>query len=591
MSLESGTYIDSLVVTNPTASDPKSEGDDHIRLLKSTVKATFPNVTEAVTATAAELNFSDGVTSAVQGQIDEKSPIAGPGSAQAFATGALTVTGGINSTTGAELATSSGNVLIGTTTDDGTNKLQVNGSVTITGANALRGSYGGGGVTTNFAVGDGALQSNTTTVATLGAITGGTGYTANLTAVAATLSYASGSTATTYPPVLITTDAAGVVTACTLVVAANGTKGGTGFKDITTVMSCTSIGAGTGFAISPATLATGNSNTANGMYALYNNTTGVRNTASGYRALYSNTTGNYNTASGYQALFNNTTGNSNTANGMSALFNNTTGSGNTASGMYALRYNTTGIRNTASGMYALYSNTTGSYNTTSGYRALFNNTTGNSNTASGYRALYSNTTGTYNTASGMYALYYNTTGIRNTASGYQALFNNTTGSYNTASGMQALRYNTTGSGNTAFNPLNSAGIYAPVFDPTVENDRLCMGSTGVTNAYVQVAWTVVSDARDKTDFAPVPHGLDFVSKLQPTAYRYKMNREDTEGHGPVRYGFLAQEVLELEGETPVIVDAEDLDKLRFNDQAMIAVLANALRELNAKFDVYVSTHP
>jgi hypothetical protein len=118
-----------------------------------------------------------------------------------------------------------------------------------------------------------------------------------------------------------------------------------------------------------------------------------------------------------------------------------------------------------------------------------------------------------------------------------------------------------------------------------------MGSTAVTNAYIQVAWTVVSDARDKIDFAPVPHGLDFVSKLQPTAYRYKQSREDTEGHGPVRYGFKAQEVLALEGDTPVIVDAEDLEKLRFNDQSMIAVLVNALKELNDKFDAYVSTHP
>jgi hypothetical protein len=118
-----------------------------------------------------------------------------------------------------------------------------------------------------------------------------------------------------------------------------------------------------------------------------------------------------------------------------------------------------------------------------------------------------------------------------------------------------------------------------------------MGSTGVTNAYVQVAWTVVSDARDKTDFAAVPHGLDFVNKLKPTAYRYKMDREALEGHGPVRYGFKAQEVLALEGETPVIVDAEDLNKLRFNDQSMIAVLVNALNELNAKFEAYVSAHP
>jgi hypothetical protein len=118
-----------------------------------------------------------------------------------------------------------------------------------------------------------------------------------------------------------------------------------------------------------------------------------------------------------------------------------------------------------------------------------------------------------------------------------------------------------------------------------------MGSTGVTNAYIQVAWTVVSDARDKTDFAPVPHGLDFVSKLQTTAYRYKINRDNTEGHGPVRYGFKAQDVLALEGDNPVIVDAEDSEKLRFNDQAMIAVLVNALQELNNKFNAYVLTHP
>jgi hypothetical protein len=102
---------------------------------------------------------------------------------------------------------------------------------------------------------------------------------------------------------------------------------------------------------------------------------------------------------------------------------------------------------------------------------------------------------------------------------------------------------------------------------------------------------VVSDARDKTDFKPVPHGLDFVLNLKTVAYRYKMTRDDTEGHGPVRYGFKAQDVLALEGDTPVIVDAEDADKLRFNDQSLIAVLVNALQELNSKFDAYVLSHP
>ena len=62
MGLETGTYIDSLNSSNPTASDAVSEGDDHLRLIKSTVKATFPNLSNAVTSTHTELNLLDGVT-------------------------------------------------------------------------------------------------------------------------------------------------------------------------------------------------------------------------------------------------------------------------------------------------------------------------------------------------------------------------------------------------------------------------------------------------------------------------------------------------------------------------------------------------
>ena len=62
MALESTTYISGLVVTNPTSSDNISDGDNHIRLLKSTVKATFPNVAGAVTGTHTAINSA--VTSA-----------------------------------------------------------------------------------------------------------------------------------------------------------------------------------------------------------------------------------------------------------------------------------------------------------------------------------------------------------------------------------------------------------------------------------------------------------------------------------------------------------------------------------------------
>ena len=437
-------------------------------------------------------------------------------------------------------------------TFDGTT-LSTTGNITITGASALRGSYGGGGDSTNFAAGDNALLSNQG-----GWMINGSRNVA--VGVSALYANTTGSD--------------------------NTSIGYLSLRYNTTGYSNTASGA---YALYSNT--TGNGNTANGYFALNYNTTGFWNTANGVEALRNNTAGLGNSASGYQSLRANTTGSGNTASGTYALLSNTTGNGNTASGIEALKSNTTGTSNCAFGDSSLKTNTTGYQNTAIGNGSLKANSTGNQNTASGVLALTTNTTGTGNTAAGDGALNKNTTGNYNTACGLAALYNNTTGSFNSAIGKSSLNGNTTGSGNTSINPLTSGGSTAPVFNPTTENDRFCMGSTSVTNAYIQVAWTVVSDARDKTDFALVPHGLDFVSKLQPTAYRYKMNRSDTEGHGPVRYGFKAQDVLALEGDTPVIVDAEDLDKLRFNDQALIAVLVNAIKELNAKFDAYVSTHP
>jgi len=200
------------------------------------------------------------------------------------------------------------------------------------------------------------------------------------------------------------------------------------------ISSNTAIGVG---ALSSTSL-TGIQNTANGYYALNQNTTGSSNTANGMAALSYNTTGIQNTANGMSALYHNTTGIQNTANGMNALYYNTTGSSNAANGLNALYYNTTGIQNTANGMSALYYNTTGIQNTANGMSALYHNTTGSSNAANGMNALYYNTTGSSNAANGYNALYYNTTGYSNTADGYNALYQNTTGIQNTANGVQAL---------------------------------------------------------------------------------------------------------------------------------------------------------
>lgn len=70
MTVEVATFINTLDATLPTGADPKSESDNHHRLIKSAVKATFANVTGAVTPTHTELNYAVGVTSLIQTQLN-----------------------------------------------------------------------------------------------------------------------------------------------------------------------------------------------------------------------------------------------------------------------------------------------------------------------------------------------------------------------------------------------------------------------------------------------------------------------------------------------------------------------------------------
>ena len=85
MPLETGSYIGDLVTTNPASSDTVGAGDDHLRLIKSTLKATFPfvggpawrqrvvaasttitasteNMTHFITTDNLNLNLPDGAT-------------------------------------------------------------------------------------------------------------------------------------------------------------------------------------------------------------------------------------------------------------------------------------------------------------------------------------------------------------------------------------------------------------------------------------------------------------------------------------------------------------------------------------------------
>src|SRR5262245_47890102 len=56
MPVETGTYISDLDATNPASSDPVAQGLNHLQLIKSLIKNTFPSITGAVTATHTALN-------------------------------------------------------------------------------------------------------------------------------------------------------------------------------------------------------------------------------------------------------------------------------------------------------------------------------------------------------------------------------------------------------------------------------------------------------------------------------------------------------------------------------------------------------
>lgn len=63
MALESATFIDGLVVTNPVgATDQISQGDNHLRLLKNVLKASFPMITKATQLHIAEADVASMAT-------------------------------------------------------------------------------------------------------------------------------------------------------------------------------------------------------------------------------------------------------------------------------------------------------------------------------------------------------------------------------------------------------------------------------------------------------------------------------------------------------------------------------------------------
>ena len=190
-----------------------------------------------------------------------------------------------------------------------------------------------------------------------------------------------------------------------------------------------------------------------------------------------------------------------------------------------------------------------------------------------------------NTALGSTALHNNTTGVQNVAIGYLALLN-TTSFTNTAIGAYAGADLTTGSNVTCL------GYNA---QPTANNvsNQIVLGDGAISTFRCQVALTVVSDERDKTNIVNIPVGLDLVSKIKPVSFEW--NQRDGNRIGRKEFGFTAQQLQSVQAEigieVPYLVDNENPENLGVSSSQLIPVLVKAIQELNAKFEVYVATHP
>lgn len=371
------------------------------------------------------------------------------------------------------------------------------------------------------------------------------------------------------------------------------------------------IGIYTAYGAGPFGPAQGSGNIAIGSSAMAKNFTGEQNVAIGGGGVMNyNSSGSNNVAMGWMAMLgdsvNSSIGGENVAIGAMSLYSQQNGDRNTAVGCESMKTLTTGDSNTGVGYRTLSLLTTGADNTCLGESSLLSVTSGVGNVAVGTDAGKAITDGVYNTIIGFGAvsngLPTGASGTSNAAVGSAALALMTTGSYNSVLGAEAGASLTTGFGNTILGGYTAAGSVAPVFNVTTENNRVVVGTTATTNAYINVAWTVVSDQRDKTDIDDIGYGLTFIEKLRPVKFkrdnrsRYENGVSDgTQKDEKYTLGFLAQNVEKAERELGatdlLIVDNEKPDNLKLVETSIIPVLVKAIQELKAEFDAYKITHP
>ena len=266
-----------------------------------------------------------------------------------------------------------------------------------------------------------------------------------------------------------------------------------------------------------------------------------------------------------------------------------------------------------------------------GYRAMYQASGGQRSTVVGYRTCYS-TTGSFveHTAFGYDTLYSQTSGRLNTALGYSALRSGTTFTNNLGVGYKA-GYSVTGTGNTLIgansgftgtNDLTSGsnntliGYSSASSSATVSNEFTLGNSSISTLRCAVTSITSLSDERDKAEIKDLTYGLDFIDSLQPREFIWN-NRPEikleqvldennnevfdenqeavyeevqfySNNRGKKDFGFVAQEVQDLDDDTLRLVYDSNPDKLEISYGKLVPILVKAIQELKAEIETLKS---
>lgn len=291
------------------------------------------------------------------------------------------------------------------------------------------------------------------------------------------------------------------------------------------------------------------------------------------------------------------------ANGLAAG-----GSGIVAISFQAARFNTANYH-ISIGQQAGYSNTSGSGNTNIGYQAGYANTTNGSRTIIGYeagrfnvgnantfvgenagRSVSGSGFGQYNVSIGRESAYALTFGNFNVTIGAASAYSLANGNDNTIIGYEAGDNITSGSNNIVIGKGSDAS------SATVSNE-ITLGNSSISTLRCAVtSITSLSDERDKTEIKDLGYGLAFIDALQPREFvwnnRAETNKDGEEFYssnkGKKDFGFIAQEVKELDNDTLRLVYDENPDKLELSYGKLVPILVQAIKELKEEVELLKS---